>query len=318
MLAQKFCDALARCNDVASNPYLSLLVNAVNAVHAKACDHVQPLDTYASELIALIDKSPYFALDPRLTSEFVQMLGEAHFCSICVDMGLTLERVPKDDKETPDFRVTLEESELYFEVKTFSVVGGYIGLKEAIESSLDAQIRVEDQLRRGKRIATAESVVHPYGDKPYRQGPIRSVITTLIDKIHQNFKPGQFSQSNTFLVINLALTPSIRTENLVLRPAFCDNLMFPKAVTGELWMVAFARQGMLVHGIPEFEGKPCLEGSLDKFGILVDERFAKIAGLLFIVHPWNYPTEIWGLFRSKDRAVWGEKTWILSGHFSDL
>ncbi len=69
MLAQKFCDALARCNDVASNPYLSLLVNAVNAVHAKACDHVQPLDTYASELIALIDKSPYFALDPRSLSD---------------------------------------------------------------------------------------------------------------------------------------------------------------------------------------------------------------------------------------------------------
>lgn len=313
MLAQKFCDALASCSDVASNPYLSLLVNVVNAVDAKACDHVQPLEAYANELIAIIDKSPHFALDPKRTSEFAQTLGEAHFCAICLDQGVTLERVPKAEKETPDFRLLSEKSELYFEVKTFSVVGGDIGITATLESNLDAQIRIDDQHRSGKCIATADSVVQPYGDKPYRQGPIRSVITTLIDKIHQNFKTGQFSQNNTFLVINLALIPPIGTENFVLRPAFCDNFMFPKAVTGELWMVAFAMEGMLVHGSPEFEGKPCLEGILDKFGILVDERCTKIAGLLFMVHPWNDPSEMWGLFRSKDIVVWEEKNVDFTG-----
>lgn len=306
MLAHAFYDSLARCSDVAPHPYLPLLLNAVNAVDAKACARVQPLDAYANELIALIDKNPYFALDPKLVNQFAQKLGEAHFCSLCLDLGVTLERVPKADEETPDFRLPLESSRLYFEVKTFSVVGGDMGIEAGLESSFIAQLRIEDQFRRGKSIATAQSETQPYGDKSYRQGTIRLVITTLIDKISQNFKPGQFCKDNTFLVINLALIPPFRTENFVLRPAYCDKFMFPKVLTGELWMVAFAREGMLVHGIPEFEGKPCLEGILDTCGILVDERFSKIAGLLFMVHPWHHPSEMWGLFRSNDMAAWSE------------
>jgi hypothetical protein len=59
---------------------------------------------------------------------------------------------------------------------------------------------------------------------------------------------------------------------------------------------------MLVHGNPEFEGKPCIEGYMDKAGALVEHTC--IAGILFMVYPWRFPAKLWGLFRSADMTIW--------------
>jgi len=71
-------------------------------------------------------------------------------------------------------------------------------------------------------------------------------------------------------------------------------------------MLAFGKPGMLIHGIAEFEGKPGTEGIFDKCGVLFDPEFDNIAGLLLMVHPWQRPTEIWGLFSSQRYAQWEE------------
>ena len=119
----------------------------------------------------------------------------------------------------------------------------------------------------------------------------------LLEKIRQNLKPGQYSLGPTFLVVNLSMIPPFRTENMVLRPAYCDDYLFPKAVSGELWFVAFGRPGAPILGIPEFEGTKCVESTMEKLGILVDEEYSFLKGVLFIIHPWRRPAEIWGLER---------------------
>jgi hypothetical protein len=158
-------------------------------------------------------------------------------------------------------------------------------------------------------VASAISVIKPYVDRPYKSdnGIISAVIETLIEKTRRNIKLEQFINPNTFLDINLCLIPSLRTDNYVLRPAYCDDYMFSKALSGDLWMVAFAKPGMLVYGCPEFEGKPAIEGIIDKCGILTDPDFNNISGLLFMVHPWGKNPEIWGLFRSTDYFQWEDK-----------
>jgi hypothetical protein len=133
-----------------------------------------------------------------------------------------------------------------------------------------------------------------------------AVIETLIEKTRQNIKRDQYPNETSFLVVNLSIIHPFSTDNYVLRPAYCDDNLFRKAVTGDLWMLAFGKPGMLIHGIPEFEGKPCIEGILDKCGILADPEFDYIAGILLMVHPWQRPTEIWGLFSSQRHVLWRE------------
>ena len=127
-----------------------------------------------------------------------------------------------------------------------SVVSGDFGIKNSLEDSFDAHIEIERQLQQGKKIATGVSVVQPYGEKPYQKGKgtITAVIDTLIEKASQNIKAGQFPNDKSFLVLNLSIIPPFKTDNFVLRPAYCDNYMFPKAVTGELWMMAFATNSL--------------------------------------------------------------------------
>ena len=69
-------------------------------------------------------------------------------------------------------------------------------------------------------------------------------------------------------------------------------------------MLAFGKPGMLIHGISEFEGKPGIEGFLDKCGIL--QEYDNIAGMLLMVHPMGRPAEIWGLFSQQRYIQWEE------------
>jgi hypothetical protein len=301
-LSDRFATVLAETAHIASNSYLALLHEAVKTV-----DRASPSDRvtarYVEKLLDIVNRSN-FALDGNHTNEFAQILGEAHFFLLCAERKVPLRRVRETRNKTPDFLHSANEIDVYFEVKTLSVVDGGRGINSDLERSLDAKIQIEKQLVAGKRIAVAVSEIQPYGDKPYHQGPISTVIDVLIEKTRQNIKRGQFSNPNTFLVVNLCMIPPFRTDNRVLRPAYSDDHMFSKAVTGNLWMMAFAQPGMLVHGCPRVEGKPCVEGVINKTGILADPGCNDISGLLFMVHPWGRNPEIWGLFRSENLVQW--------------
>jgi len=306
MLVEKFNKSLQSTKDVASNSYLTFLRETAQKVES-AANSEPTLIYYVDKLIVLVDQ-PNLALDARLTNEFAQALGEAHFLMLCLGKGLSLTRIPEQNHKTPDFLLNKDALNLYFEVKTLSVVDGQSGIKRHLDDSLDANIEIEKQLRAGKRVASAVSVVQPYGEKPYQQGKglITAVIETLIEKTRQNIKRDQYSNTNSFLVVNLSIIHPFRTDNCVLRPVYCDDYLFRKPVTGDLWMLAFGKPGMLIHGIPEYGGEPGIEGILAKYGILSDPEFDNIAGILLMVHPQHKPVEIWGLFSSERYVQWEE------------
>jgi hypothetical protein len=301
-LKSHFTKALQATVGLTNNSYLTFLGNAVEEV-SNSSQGDQVLSEYNQNLLEIVSENN-FALNADKTNEFAQLLGEANFYLFCKNKGVILKRIKEGANKTPDFR--FEDQDMYFEVKTLSVVSGSSGIKKSLENSLDAQIDIEDQLKKGKRIATGISVDQPYGEKPYQKGKgtTTAVIETLIEKTRQNIKSGQFPNGKSFLVLNLSIIPPFRTENFVLRPAYCDDYMFSKAVSGELWMISFAQPGAPILGIPEFEGKPGVETIMEKSGILNDPDYGYIAGILFMIHPWRKNSDIWGLYSYDKFTTW--------------
>lgn len=303
-LYDRFREAVSQASGTGGNSHLSLLSEYAKEI-ANAASSDARISEYADELQTMVMK-PNFALDTELVNEFIQKFGEAHFLTICAAKNIDLERVKREKgKKTPDF--CFSSSMAHFEVKTPSLVRGKAGLEKSLESSLNAQIDIEDQVASGRPVAIGISEVQPYHTKTYERGQIRGVIETLIGKMGQNFKPQQYSRANTFLVVNFCMLPPRQTGTRALRPAYPDEYMFNKVLTGELWMLAFARPGMLVHGCPEFEGSPCIEGTLEITGILEDENYSSIAGLIFAVYPLGGIPHMFGLFRAKDQERWSDE-----------
>lgn len=303
-LKDSFIKALQDTSGVTNNSYLVFLRDAVEEV-SEASQRDSILAEYNQKLLKISSENN-FSLDSDKTNEFAQILGEAQLYLFCKNRRVKLERIKECSDQTPDFKHVNQD--IFFEVKTLSVVSGSFGINMSLEDALDAKIGIEKQLQSGKRVATGISVVQPYGEKPYKKGKgtITAVIETLIKKTKNNLKEGQFSNGVSFLVLNLSVIPPFRTENFVLRPAYCDDYMFKKCISGELWMVAFARPGMPVLGIPEFEGKPCVESIIDQYGILAAQEYNFVDGILFMIHPWGKNTEIWGLFSHDKYVSWAD------------
>lgn len=303
MLYESFSESLNSTNWVALNYYLQSISEVVKAIdRASNSDNV--LENYVRDLCDII-KIKNFPLKGQLTNQFIQKIGEAHFYLLCKTKGISLSRIPESSKgKTPDFLFTNAGLEVNFEVKTLSVVDGGSGMDKDINNSFKAHLVLDQQIQSKKKVAIAESIVQPFGIRPHIKGTKTAVIETLLEKVRQNIKPGQFQNPNTFLVLSFCCLGPITNESDVLRPVYPDDYMFPKCISGELWMLAFGRPGMLILGNPEFEGKPCVEGFFDKAGILADNEFESIKGLLFIVYPMGRAPEIWGLFRSRDHLDW--------------
>lgn len=308
MLYDSFCVALNDTRDAAVNGYLQLLAPYIKDIEKASCTE-RTLADYCHKLTVIAQKRD-FALNGNLVAEFAQLFGEAHFATLCHERGISLSKIPEQRNiQTPDFcHYPSKGEKLYFEVKTLSVVNGGLGINDDLLKSLDAQIDIERQLQKRRVVAIGASEMQPYAEKPYQAGAVTAVISTLIEKVRQNIKSDQYSNKNTFLVLNLCLIPPTITDNRTLRPAYCDDFMFPKAISGDLWMLAFAQSGMLVFGHPEFEGKPCIEGIIDKLGILSDSEYANISGLLCVVYPLGATPCIYGLYRGSDHSKWIDET----------
>lgn len=323
MLSKKLNEALASAHGTADNFYLRRMSRALDEVE-QAAPGKQTLETYAQELAELLD-APNFELDSHRTNKFAQLLGEAHFWLLCDRAGVPLARIPEQGKQamkTPDFESTALPGQLHFEVKTLSVAGGDAGVSDAIASSMDAQLDLERQQRAGKPIAIAESEIAPYGQKKQGAGALLHATRALMDKIRQNVKTDQFARPNTFLVLNLSMLGPWEDTPRVLRPSYPETRgLFPTSVTGQLWAAAFGRLDMLVQNEPEFEGKPCVEGALDKLGVLWESP--EIKGLVFVVHPLREPARVWALVRDfekmsdEDQDVLGELLKLVGEEWND-
>lgn len=220
-----------------------------------------------------------------------EFYGEALVYSLLSAKFQTKKIVAKSTP-MPDFSCILPNGKRFFvELKTFDIVDGSFRSAQMHEDAMRRHIEIESQTNRGAPIAIAESEVAPYQPafcKPgdYDPASLLSVIVTLIEKARSAFKPTQFTQGPTFAFV------------------LCDRLLLPGGkhgvaphyyerggsaiVSGVLWHACFGKVGWPISRIPEFEGKPGIEGYMSINGLLSDPAVSFPSGaLIFADTTWQ-------------------------------
>ena len=300
-LAQQLRNAIARHADVVDNPYLRGAVSLLEWIEIQSYSDAVCAG-YATELGRKLSAAD-IAINARATTELLQVLGEVQFYRAAREHGLPLERVPETYNKRPDFRGTVDGSEVFFEVKTLSVAGGEQGIEATLLDTLNSKASIEEQQKRGRRVAFGISIAAPYGALPHTSGLVRGTVKVLRDKIANNLKKDQYTVGATVLVVNLSFfTPDRAVRNM--RPTFFvpspvspqGPQAAPAPQSGRYWMLSFGRLGYLIQSPAEFEGAPGVEGRLEIEGILWEFPFVR--GVVFLHPSWHVDPFFTGLHLS--------------------
>ena len=227
--------------------------------------------TFVTDMVAKLDEVKS-APDPIAYSQFFEIYAEAMVLRFLRGRGIPTSRVT-DTKSAPDFECQLEDGRPYFvEVKALEIVDGQFRHKEIMEDGLEPNIDLEKQLKAGKKIAMATGELAPYqkafADPDYDPRSLKRVIDTLRDKCRQAFKPSQFKRGPTFalVVADRLILDGWRSS---LAPYYFDG-HHRACISGVLWQAAFGTVGAPVLRLPDFEGKPNVEGHLGCAGLYAD------------------------------------------------
>jgi hypothetical protein len=227
---------------------------------------------FVNEMVAKLKEVTSLS-EPIAYSQFFEIYAEAMVLRFLRGCGIHTDRIV-DTVSAPDFECRLEDGRSYFvEVKTLEIVDGQYRHKEIMADGLEPNIEIERQVAAGKRIAIAESEVAPYrkagGGGDYDPFSLKIIIDTMREKCRQAFKPSQFKRGPTFaLVVADRLILDGWKSSLV--PYYYDDHQ-SACISGVLWQAAFGSAGSPVLRAPEFEGKPNIEGYLDKAGLYADD-----------------------------------------------
>jgi hypothetical protein len=282
MLKDKFIKLKQQSNSITNNP----LLNSFEQESLEKLDSEAVSDTFIADkknkILDLI-KDTKIDFDPKLKSaydEYSEALTYLRLKSIS-----TVERVPERQGEnTPDFKIEFtsnfnDETQncvIYAELKTMSFADGNLNYKKTMEQGLESQIDIERQIKQGSKVAFGIVEIQPLhkGNKDYDSYSTRYAIETLIEKIEQNIKEGQYSLGDTVLLVDLKqLTlPSYFKEGAV--PLFQEK-RYNSFMSGVQWNVAFGKIGHLIFRPIEFEGKENTDGELKREGILVSRDYIK-------------------------------------------
>lgn len=303
-MSEKLEDQLLKgIQSVASiSPSMFLSMRYPSLVKVMQFIEATPMAAYAAKKLRKLFAIKNWVLDAKQLEAFFQLAGEVQFWMLAENKGVTLERIPEAKCNTADLRMAGPASGLpQFEVKTLSVsAGGWMHLTEMAEDSFKAQLNLQAQIARGKKIASAVHSISAHG--PMKRGEEQTeMCKNLIDKTIGNIKAGQYAAAPTFMVLNLILIDGHWNGTMDLRPVAVGYPESWSVRTGVLWTTGFGTMGQLVHGLPEFEGKPGLEGFLGREGVLTHPHFKELAGLLMVVHRLGKEPTIYGLMRDKDR-----------------
>ncbi|ATE70795.1 hypothetical protein CNO08_05100 [Lysobacter capsici] len=255
-------------------------------------------------------------LDPVCLQKFIQLVGEAEFWMLVKERGVELERIIESDEKSPDFKLKSDAAVApRFEVKTLSVKGGDINIAGMSESSFEAQLSLSQQISEGKCFATAITEAAPHGHITDGKNTT-AIIRNLIDKTCNNLKTGQYTDGPTCLVLNLMLIDGYYDGSTNLRPIVFGWPDGWSVRSGAYWNLAFGQTEHLVFGLSEFEGKPGIEGKLERQGVLAANK--DIAAMLLVVHPSGESPLIYGLMREADEDSWQEEKRELAEAFFKL
>lgn len=283
-------------------PSMFLSVGYASLVEVIRFIESTPTAAYADRKLRKLFATQNWALDAKQLESFFQLVGEVQFWMLAKNKGVALERIPEAKGNTADLKMVGTTHGLpQFEVKTLSVSdGGWMNLAKMAEGSFNAQLELQAQLSRGTKLAMSEQSIAPHGE--VEQGKeYTEMCTNLIDNAVGNIKAGQYAAAPTFMVLNLMLIGSHYDGNMELRPVAAGYPECWSVRTGVLWTTGFGTMGQLVHGQPQFEGKPGIEGFLGREGVLAHPHFKELAGLLLVIHPLGGEPRIYGLMREVDR-----------------
>jgi hypothetical protein len=218
--------------------------------------------------------------------------------------AVNVERIDETSSRTPDFRLALSHRPAAcFEIKTVSVVGGAEQLAKMHEQRFEGELRLRAQLSAKNRIAFDVQMESPHGELPEGQD-LLTICRVLINKLGNNIKNKQYTDATTFLVANLSIIDSYFLGNVELKPMHKEDSEQFWDHTGILWTVSFGQMNDEVRGFRRDEEESNVQGTLDLQGILVDPQFDSVAGILFIMHPANGDSKLFGTWNSERFAAW--------------
>lgn len=316
-LEELLLESIQDAAEVAPSMFLNLAYQSL--IPVMRFIEATPSATYAGNRLRKLFKTKNWVLDAQLLDGFFQLAGEVQFWMLAQNKGVMLERIPEEDKKTADLRMAGTEPGLpQFEVKTLSVSsGGWMHLAKMAEDSFQAQLDLQAKRSSGTQLATSTQSISPHGDVECGHHQT-TMCKNLINKATGNIKAGQYAAAPTFLVLNLILIDSYYNGTTDLRPVAAGYPDPWSVRTGVLWTTAFGTLGQIVHGLPEFEGKPGIEGFLGLEGVLTHPHFRELAGLLMVVHPMRKEPNIYGLMRTSDMDRFSSNNQAVISSFMSL
>jgi len=183
-------------------------------------------------------------------------------------------RVDARDDSMPDFACLLPDGKEFFvEVKSLDIVDAPFRSEQMHEDAMQQKIELEEQIKQGRKVATAVRVVAPFKKAfdggSYDPRSLLTVINTFIKKSGNAFKATQFTQGPTFAFIlsDRLVIPGGKHD---VAPHYYER-GGGAVVSGVLWHVCFGQEGWPIFRMPDFEGKPGLEGCMTLNGLLADK-----------------------------------------------
>ena len=225
-----FVRASQAASEVGGNPVFGPLARPIQEIDQVDDEFLRRRRSKLSKQLELSN----MGLDARLTREFIQDLGEAHFYALCKAKGIILARVPGAGHETPDFRTETDPTES-FEIKTPCFLGGERPITDLLEESFEGRLEIQKRLDAGHGVGFSTQVIQPYGGIE-RGRQLTRLIEILQEKLRQNLHHGQFSSSPTYLVCSLLMLPTYGNTAQIIRPAYCRRDLYNhlQPMTGEL------------------------------------------------------------------------------------
>jgi hypothetical protein len=297
MLHDRILKLKQEISQLSTNPVL----NVFNLDECKLLDDEYTNDTFVKEKVdstlnLLKDLNVDF--NPKYKSAYEEYNEGVIYLKIKSKYSNT-NRIPEKSSPTPDFHVIDEGNypfDINIELKSLSFLDGNLNYKNAQESGLEAQIRTEEQLKNGQRIAFSETIISPFL-KNNKIPTTRELIEIYIDKVNNNIKMGQFEERDTILFVDIKqlLLGSLWNHSAV---AFYQEKLTKSIVSGILWNTAFGTENNLILKPIEFEGKNNIDSVLTRNGILCDYDYVK--AIVFITYENFEQRKFIGFIRQSD------------------
>lgn len=279
-LDEIFLNLKRNTNSITANPLLDVFDQQVLA----SLENIALTDAFVADKVRNIKrliKDVVIDYNPKLKSAYDEYSEAITYLNLKGKFR-SVERVPESAISMPDFKIEFDSVEngeqqtytVYAEQKSMAFSDGNLNYHQVQEDALDSKINMEGQVKKGAKIAFGEFEVSPLRKSTNKKaGGRKYEIETLIDKIGQNIKDGQYKQGETVLIVDLKqlLAGGDLLDSL---PVFTEP-QFQSLMSGLLWNISLGTLGNLVFKQIEFEGKENIEGVLEREGILVAYPFIK-------------------------------------------